>query len=247
MKCPNCGHENAEGAAECLNCQIIFAKWTGRSAAQPPRDAAPAEQAGGAPAGTSLLPKIFIALAIAAVPAWFFLKPAAGPVARSGEPPAAAQPAAAEPQAPRPAAPAPAGNLWKFEGTVLDLLRETPVEGATLKFYNDANGETFQAATDFSGRYSLELKPREKGGYGVHISHPGYGNQHWDAKYAQINKAERYRMGGRVQFGSYEELMCHTGGAGAVIIYDFAIFPDKLTEEERAESYKAVSGGTAGD
>lgn len=30
MKCPNCGHEEPDGSAECRNCQIFFGKWRPR-------------------------------------------------------------------------------------------------------------------------------------------------------------------------------------------------------------------------
>lgn len=30
MKCPNCGHEEPDGSAECHNCQIFFDKWRQR-------------------------------------------------------------------------------------------------------------------------------------------------------------------------------------------------------------------------
>lgn len=251
MKCPNCGVENSDGAAECLNCQVIFGKWKERGQEK----AAPAEPplpdaAEDSPGKTSPLPKILLALAVAAGPAWYFLKPAAEQEA----PAFAAPPAAAETVVvhagdqrpdPEPAAPAVTQDLWKFEGSVIDLLKETPVEGASLKFYSNSGGETFQALTDGTGRYSQDLKPLEKGGYGVFITHPGYGNQHWEAGAAKKSLKERCRMGQGVQFMSAEELTRHTGSAGGIAIYDFALYPnslDKLTEEEKAECQRGISG-----
>lgn len=251
MKCPNCGQENADGAAECLNCQVIFGKWKerGQEKAAPAGPSMP-DAAEDGPGKTSPLPKILLVLAVAAFPAWYLLKPAA----KQEAPASAQQPAAAETLVvhagdqqpdPEPAAPAVPQGLWKFEGSVIDLLKETPVEGASLKFYNNSDGETFQALTDGTGRYSLDLKPLEKGGYGLFITHPGYGNQHWEAGAAKKSLKERCRMGKGVQAMSIEELMRHTGNAGGIAIYDFAAYPnslDKLTEKEKDECWRGITG-----
>lgn len=41
MKCPNCGHEQPDGAAECICCQIIFEKWKQRRTEPAARPAQP--------------------------------------------------------------------------------------------------------------------------------------------------------------------------------------------------------------
>jgi len=245
MKCPNCGHENMDGAAECLNCQVIFSKLKERKET-PQHEPSP----GGPAAGkTSPLPKILIVLAVASAAAWYFLKPAAKQeaapaAAETGQPAAVVQAGATQP-AEENAAPAAPQNQWKFEGTVIDLLLETPVEGAALKFYSGTGGETFQAVTNSRGGYSLDLKPLEKGGYGVFITHPNYGNQHWDAGDAKKSMKERCRRGQAVQFVSPGELTRHVGSAGGVSIYDFAVYPnslEKLEEKQRAECYSGIAG-----
>src|SRR3989338_4767617 len=155
MKCPNCGHENADGAAECLSCQVIFGKLRERKETPPPEPSPEGPAAG----KTSPLPKIFIVLAVASAAAWYFLKPAArqeaAPAAAETGQPAAVVLAEATQPAAENAAPAAPQNQWKFEGTVIDLLLETPVEGAALKFYGGTGGETFQALTNAPGGESL--------------------------------------------------------------------------------------------
>lgn len=195
-------------------------------------------------------PNWLIALAIAAVPAWFFLKPAAERKAPASAPPSATTEAPAvqaegrQPD-PGPGEPAAPQSPWKFEGSVIDLLKETPVEGAALKFYSNSGGETFQALTDGAGRYSLDLKPLEKGGYGVFIAHPGYGRQHWEAGFTKRPLKEKCRLGQGVQFMSAEELTRHVSTPGGIAVYDFAVYPnslEKLTEEEKAECQRGISG-----
>ncbi|MBI4351369.1 MAG: hypothetical protein HY550_08020 [Elusimicrobia bacterium] len=255
MKCPNCGHENADGAAECAKCQVIFGKLSARKA-PPPAEPSPAGRPEPAGGKKNTLPKILLALAVAAVPAWFFLKPAARPAALpaadgTGQPQltvyADDQRTEAEPSSPAAEVVVPAARqeMWRFEGTVLDLLKETPAEGAALKFYSNSGAETFQAVTDAQGKYSLELKPLESGGYGVFISHPNYGNQHWDAAAAKKSLKERCKMGQGVQFMSPEELTRHVGSPGGLSVYDFTVYPnslDKLTEQEKEECYRGISG-----
>lgn len=244
MKCPNCGVENSEGAAECAGCQVVFAKWKGRGEAKAPP--LPAEKS----VNASPAPKILALLALAAVPAWLFLKPAAERKAPASVPPSATTEAPAvhaegrQPD-PGPGEPAAAQSPWKFEGSVIDLLTETPVEGAGLKFYSNSGGETFQALTDGAGRYSLDLKPLEKGGYGVFITHSGYGNQHWDAGHAKKPLKEKCRLGQGVQFMGAGELTRHVSTPGGTAVYDFAVYPnslEKLTEEEKAECWRGISG-----
>ena len=234
-----------DGAAECLNCRVIFSKLKERKET-PPHEPSP----GGPAAGkTSPLPIILIVLAVASAAAWYFLKPAAKQeaapaAAETGQLAAVVQAGAPQPAAEN-AAPAAPQNQWKFEGTVIDLLLETPVEGAALKFYSGTGGETFQAVTNAQGGYSLDLKPLENGGYGVFITHPDYGNQHWDAGDAKKSLKERCRRGQAVQFVSPGELTRHVGSAGGVSIYDFAVYPnslDRLTEREKDECYAGITG-----
>ncbi|MBI4348784.1 MAG: hypothetical protein HY553_18240 [Elusimicrobia bacterium] len=52
MRCPNCGHAEADGARECSACQVIFEKWALRGA--------PPQPAGGGPVQA---PPYFMALA----------------------------------------------------------------------------------------------------------------------------------------------------------------------------------------
>lgn len=49
MKCPNCGFENAEGAAECGRCQVIFAKLAKKAASRERPSPAAAAASAGAP------------------------------------------------------------------------------------------------------------------------------------------------------------------------------------------------------
>jgi hypothetical protein len=119
------------------------------------------------------------------------------------------------------------------------------VEGAALKFYSNSGGGTFQAVTDAQGKYTLDLEPLEKGGYGLFITHPGYGNQHWEASYIGRSLKELCRLGQGVQFMSPEELTRYVGNAGGAAIYDFAVYPntlEKLTPEEKAECQKGITG-----
>ena len=48
MKCPNCGAQAQEGAAECPQCGLVFAKWRERQEKET-REAAEALKAHGAP------------------------------------------------------------------------------------------------------------------------------------------------------------------------------------------------------
>lgn len=86
MKCPSCGREAAEGAADCGNCGIIFSKWAAREAqrqGQPPAgpDASVADAAGASSVPTApvpptvpkksiLAPALLAASVVIAVVAW---------------------------------------------------------------------------------------------------------------------------------------------------------------------------------
>lgn len=92
MKCPSCGVESAEGAAECPACGLIFAKWQKKAeapaqpAAAPETDPAPAASGGGP--GSWLVGLVLLA-ATAGGAAYYFLQPAGakdGPKLISPEP-----------------------------------------------------------------------------------------------------------------------------------------------------------------
>lgn len=251
-KCPNCGFEAPEGAAECTKCQIIFGKWTEREE----RMAAPAMEGGmeAAPAPASSLPWVIGAALIAGSAGWYFLKPDPGLPVHAQEAqteessPGGTQEAGEEAGTSGDEASAPViENPWKFEGTVKDVVRGTPVQGAKLVFSSPREKDTFTAETDFSGRYFLDLKPLEKGGYEVSIAHPDYGGQWYDARILERPKRERYRLSEQVQFRASYEWSRHVGRENGISTYDFAIYPNNLSEDERREQFDAISGGPARD
>lgn len=94
MKCPSCGVESAEGAAECPACGLIFAKWQKKAEGQ--AQPAPAEAASGpaaAPAAGGGLWSWFLGFLLLAATAggaaYYFLQPAqpkGGPGLISAEP-----------------------------------------------------------------------------------------------------------------------------------------------------------------
>ena len=239
MKCPNCGFEGPDGEAECRKCQIVFKKFEEAAVNKAlldhvARTKEPVKDT------SSPLPRLFLMFLITAA-IYFFLEhtqkppvPAAGPAVQTGA--AAAQ----------PDAPAPLENQWKFEGRVLDLLREQPVAGAKLVFSDPLTGGRFTVETGNNGYYSLDLKPLEKGGYEAQISHPDLGGQWYDAEHAAaLTRTQRYQLSGQVQFRAPEEWARHVGKAGFPKKYNFAVFPVNLTEEEKREQSAALAGGPA--
>lgn len=239
MKCPNCGFEAPDGAAECLKCQIVFKKFEEAAVNKALQDHV-ARTKEPVKDTSSPLPRLFLMFLITAA-IYFFLEhtqkppaPAAGPGVQAGS--AAAQ----------AAAPAPLENQWKFEGRVLDLLRDQPVSGAKLVFSDPRTGGRFTAETGNNGYYTLDLPPLEKGGYEAQISHPDLGGQWYDAEYAAaLTKTQRYQLSGQVQFRSAEQWARHRGKAGFPTKYNFSVFPVNLTVEEKREQSGALSGGPA--
>lgn len=239
MKCPNCGFEGPDGAAECLKCQIVFKKIEEIAVNKALQDHA-ARTKVPVKDTSSPLPRLFLMFLITAA-IYFFLERSQKPPVPAASPGVQAGPAAAE-----AAAQAPLENQWKFEGRVLDLLRDQPVAGAKLVFSDPNTGGSFTAETGNNGYYALDLKPLEKGGYEVRISHPDLGGQWYDAEYAAaLTKTQRYQLSGQIQFRAPEEWTRHVGKAGFPKKYNFAVFPVNLTEEEKREQYEALSGGPA--
>ncbi|MDO8803137.1 MAG: hypothetical protein Q7R35_01785 [Elusimicrobiota bacterium] len=230
MKCPNCGFEAPDDAAECRKCQVIFKKH-GESAVNKALKQHVARAKGPVKDTSSPLPRLFIMFLITAA-IYFYLEHTQKPPVPAANPAVQTEPA-----------PAPLENQWKFEGRVLDLLRDKPISGAKLIFSDPNTGGRFPAETDFDGYYSLDLKPLERGGYEAQISHPDLSGQWYDAEYAAaLTKTQRYQLSGQVQFRAPEEWARHMGKAGFPTKYNFAIFPANLTEDEKKEQHDALSG-----
>ena len=234
MKCPNCGCEAPHGTLDCPKCQVVFSKLEERavrkaleahtsSAKEPVREA------------SSPMTRLFVMFLITAG-IWFFLE--SDQKHRAAVAGSAAQAQAAD-QAP--------AEQWRFEGKVLDLLRDKPVAGAQLIFSSPGTSAIFSAATDPSGHYELALEPLKKGGYEVEINHQDYGGRWWDDEYTSLTKTQRYQLAGQADSRTPGQRARHVGKTDVPATYDFAVFPSDLTEAEKKEQSEALSGGQARD
>jgi hypothetical protein len=117
---------------------------------------------------------------------------------------------------------------WRFEGKVIDLLHLTPIEGVTISFAVDSNQF---AVTGPDGTYQAAVSVDEsaKGLY-PSLSHPDYGTNHWEGDWSAAPYEKRIQMYGQVPFhGSIQ------GNPQETRKLDFAMFPQKLTEEEETK------------
>lgn len=245
MKCPKCGTEAPEGTEACPKCNVIFSKLEERAIRNALASRA-AEKESQEKHPSSPMPRLFAMFLVTAA-LYFFLEhdrrsKLAAANLRAQEAAAAAQPAVTET---RPAAaPAAIEDPWKFEGRVLDLLRDKPVSGVKLVFSAQDKEDRFSAVTDAAGYYALELKPLEDAGYEVELSHPDYGGKWWDVTPAKLSRKQRYKLSAQPQERTIKEWARHVGRKKAAVKYDFTIFPNALTEEEKKQRQEALPAAT---
>lgn len=244
MKCPNCSAERLPGAEACPNCHVIFSKLEER-AMRKALDAHTAARSGPVKDNSSPLPRLFTMFLVAAA-IYFFLeydrrKTIAAESLAALQAQAAAQPPGQAAQL--PAAPPAIKDPWKFKGRVFDLLRNKPIVGVKLVFSAPRTEERFSTETGPNGYYSLELKPLQDGGYEVELSHPDYGNKWWDGKSLNLSRKQRCALSGEFQARTVREWARHIGRPGSTTAYDFAIFPNVLTEDEKRELREALPAG----
>lgn len=240
MKCPNCGLESPEGTDECPKCQLVFRKWQDRQV-----NKAVEEHAGlgkeEAKDTSSLTIRLFVMFLVCAGLYWL-VRPSEKQAARAAAPetPAAAEQAVQQAQeAHEQAVAGPEESRWSFSGKVLDLVHGGPVLGAKVYFADPATGRNFSAETDFEGKYLLDAKPMEAGGYKVQIVHPDFDGRYWEGGSVRLPLKQRYQLAARPA----AEQASYSGKPGADTAVDFAIFPNSLTAEEKKEQCAAAPKG----
>lgn len=232
MICPNCGLESPEGTDECPKCQLVFRKWEERRVR-----AAVEEHAGlvkeEQKETSSLTVRLFVMFLVCAGLYWL-VRPSDKQAAQAAAPDTQAAASAEQPGVQDPQQLAVAGpeeSRWSFSGKVLDLVHGGPILGAKLYFSDPATGRNFSAEADFDGKYSLDAKPLEAGGYKVQIVHPDFDGRYWDGKSVKLPLKQRYQLAAQPA----GDPALYSGKPGADTVIDFALFPNSLTAAEKKE------------
>lgn len=254
VNCPNCGFEQKDGSTECQKCRIIFAKWN-------VREKKVEENAYSAPPEESPLKKIdykrplFFLFIFVAIAYWYFEgeDKKAEELQRNKQKTHIASleklnnDLAYGKKTKRVSPKKQAKSLWIFQGSLTDLIRKEPVSDAKIFFscrYMDGNelkNLNFEAETDLSGRYFIQLDPLpDNKGYQVEIFHSDYKNTWWDGSLINTARKEKFRLANSLQFRTTEETS-RKGRKGRVTTHDFCVFPNKLTKKEQKEMSKAIS------
>jgi hypothetical protein len=225
MQCPNCRHEEDDAAAECSKCGFALEKWRTRlQHAQAGKPAPLVQHPTAAKHSSGVDLSIWILLLVATIGVWKLNR--SGQEAAAGRVSAGA--AAAE-------APVP-GDSWRFEGTVKDLLRGSPIKGAKVSFYDWETGHQYEDVTDDDGHYSIDVAIRWKSGYAVEISHPLYLQRYWTGAALKADRKDRLRMGLEPAPTEPDTRSYRGTRKPEPVAMDFALFPQDLSDSERQEA-----------
>ena len=232
MQCPNCQQVEDDAAAECSRCGFILAKWRARVQQAQEGKSEPAFLASKiiVPQSESSIwgTLLWVALLGATAGVWA--------LNRSGQEQEAARVrAVAAENVASSAASAIPENTWRFEGHVTDLLRGSPIKGVKVSFLDFETGYAYADSTDDEGHYSVDVPIHWRQGYAADITEPLYLKRYWTGPALAASRKERLKMG--LEPPDEVDTRPFRGGKKKVATtFDFALFPQYLTDEERQEA-----------